>query len=42
MVDGEEVAVKDVWSGVVGVGWGLLRDLSKKLKQGAGKDKSCS
>ena len=42
MVDGEggssERCLK--W----GVGWGglLLRDLSKSLKQGVGKDKSCS
>ena len=42
VVDGEGVAVKDASSGVVG-GWGSLRDLSKNiLKQGVGKDKSCS
>ena len=40
MVDGDGVAVKDALSGVVGVG--LLRDLSKNLKQPVGKDKSCS
>ena len=39
VVDGEGVAVKDAWSGVVG---GSLRDLSKNiLKQGVGKGKSC-
>ena len=42
VVDGEGVAVKDAWSGVVG-GGGSLRDLYENiLKQGVGKDKSCS
>ena len=39
MVDGEGLAVKRClkWGG----GGGLLRVLSKNLKQGVGKDKNC-
>ena len=39
VVDWEGVAVKDAWNGVVGVIKGSLQNI---LKQGVGKDKSCS
>ena len=40
---GKGVAVKDAWSGVVGVTLGSLRDLSKNiLKQWMGKGKNGS
>ena len=40
VVDGEGVAVKDAWSGVMGRS---LRDLYRNIsKQGVGKGKSCS
>ena len=38
VVDGEGVAVKDAWSGVVGV---IKGSFQKHLKKGVGKSKSC-
>ena len=39
VVDGEGVAVKDAWSGVVGAIKGSFQNI---LKHGVGKGKSCS